>query len=176
MIKTTPANLIMWYLQLQETDLNFEELFERICETEKSDGRGYNLGGWHENQYEFRDSNNFDDVMFNRDVERQLDRIIDKLEEDDDIAKVSQIYKQIFDMGYSMQKWETLPKDEKYKFRIDEVDKNTLKLKIKLSLNPYDWNSKETFRSVDIEGFKLLLNHPELFKLQENIIKKLRRF
>jgi uncharacterized protein involved in tolerance to divalent cations len=176
MIKSTPANLIMWYLLVQDTDLNFEELFEKICEAEKSDGRGYRLGGWHENQYEFRDSNNFDDVMYNRDIERQLDRIIDKLEEDDDIVKVSQIYKQIFDMGYSIQKWEKLPKDTNYSFRIDEVDKTTLKLKIKLSLNPYDWNSKETFRSVDIEGFKLLLNHPELFKLQENIIKKLRRF
>lgn len=176
-IKSTPANLIMWYLQLQAIDLDFEELFERICESARADDRGYNtIGGWNENQYEFRDSNNFDDVMYNRDVERQLDRIIDKLEDDENISKVSQIYKQIFDMGYGIQKWERLPKDNNYSFRIDEIDKDTFKLKVKLSLNPYDWNSKETFRSVDIEGFKLLLNHPELFKLQENIIKKLRRF
>lgn len=176
-IKSTPANLIMWYLQLQITDLDFEDLFEIICESSMADGRGYNtIGGWSENQYEFRDHNNFDVVMYNRDVERQLDRIIDKIEENENISKVSQIYKQIFDMGYGIQKWETLPKDEKYSFRIDEIDKDTFKLKVKLSLNPYDWHSKVILRKVDIEGFKLLLNHPELFRLEENIIKKLRRF
>lgn len=177
LIKSTPANLIMWYLQLQVTDLDFEDLFEKICESVKTNNRGYNrIGGWYENQYEFRNSDNFDDVMYNRYVERQLNRIIDKLEEDENITKVSAIYKQIFDMGYDLQRWTQLPKDKLYQFRIESVDKDTLKLKIKLSLNPYDWNSKETYRSVDIEGFKLLLNHPELFKLQENVLKKLRKF
>lgn len=176
-LKTTPANLIMWYLQLNATDLDFEDLFTKICESVKTNNRGYNrIGGWFENQYEFRDANNFDDIFFNRDVERQLDSILEKLEGDEDIVKVSQIYRQIFDMGYEIQRWERLPKDKKYYFRIEEVDKDTLKIFVKLSQNPYDWNAKVILRKVDIEGFKLLLNHPELFRLEENIIKKLRKF
>ena len=177
MVKTTPAYLIMWYLRLNALDLDFEDLFSQICVFARKDTKAYDrMGGWFENQYEFRNSDNFDDVMFNRDIERQLDRILDKLEEDENISKVSAIYKQIYDMGYDLHKWEKLPKDDEYSFRIDEVDNDTLKLKVKLSLSPYDWNAKEIFRSVDIEGFKLLLNHPELFKLEENVIKKLRRF
>ena len=176
-IKTTPSNLIMWYLQLNATDLDFEDLFEKICESVKTNSRGYNrIGGWNENQYEFRDAGNFDDISFNRDVERQLDSILEKLEEDEDIVKVGQIYRQIFDMGYEMEKWEKLPKDENYHFRIEEIEKDTLKIFVKLSENPYDWHAKVILRKVDIEGLKLLLNHPELFRLEENIIKKLRKF
>ena len=163
--------------QLNATDLDFEDLFTQICESVKTNNRGYNrIGGWNENQYEFRDAGNFDDISFNRDVERQLDSILEKLEEDEDILKVSQIYRQIFNMGYDIQRWESLPKDENYKFRIEEVDKDTLKIFVKLSQSPYDWHAKVILRKVDIEGFKLLLNHPELFRLEENIIKKLRKF
>jgi len=177
MLISTPANLLMWYLRLNEKDLDFEDLFTKICEFTMSDSRGRErLGGWNENQYEFRDSDNFDDVAFNRGIETQLDRIIEKLEEDEDTLRVSQIYKQIFEMGYDLQRWEELPKDNKYKFRIESVDRDTLKIRVKLSQTPYDWNDEGTLRSVDIEGLKLLLNHPELFKLQENIIKKLRKF
>lgn len=177
MLTSTPANLIMWYLQLNEKDLDFEDLFERICESVKTNYRGYNrIGGWSENQYEFRDSNNFDDILFNRDIERQLDRISEKLEEDDDIVNISKIYKEIFEMGYELQRWEKLPKDEKYYFRIENVDKDTLKMLVKLSQTPYDWHAKVILRKVDIEGLKLLLNHPELFKLEENIIKKSKNF
>lgn len=177
MITSTPANLIMWYLRLNEKDLDFEDLFTEICKFTTTDSRGRErLGGWNENQYEFRDSENFDDVAFNRGIENQLDRIMEKLEDDDDTVKVSQIYKEIFEMGYDLQRWTQLPKDKKYQFRIESVDRDTLKIKVKLSQNPYDWHAKETLRSVDIEGLKLLLNHPELFRLEENIIKKLRKF
>lgn len=176
-VKTTPANLIMWYLQLNATDLDFEDLFTKICESVKTNNRGRErLGGWNENQYEFRDSDNFDDVAFNRGIENQLDRILEKLEEDEDTLRVSQIYRQIFDMGYDIERWESLPKDKNYHFRIEEVDKDTLKIFVKLSQSPYDWHAKVILRKVDIEGFKLLLNHPELFRLEENIIKKLRKF
>jgi hypothetical protein len=164
-------------LQLNATDLDFEDLFTKICELAKTNSRGYNrIGGWNENQYEFRDSDNFDTDGFNRNIERELDRILEKLEEDENVVKASQIYRQIFDMGYEMEKWEKLPKDENYHFRIEEIEKDTLKIFVKLSEKPYDWNAKVILRKVDIEGFKLLLNHPELFKLEENIIKKLRKF
>jgi len=173
MLTSTPANLLMWYLRLNEKDLDFEDLFAKICEFTMSDSRGRErLGGWNENQYEFRDSDNFDDVAFNRGIETQLDRIIEKLEEDEDTLRVSQIYKQIFEMGYDLQRWEELPKDKKYKFRIESVDRDTLKILVKLSQNPYDWHASVILRKVDIEGLKLLLHHPELFKLQENVVKE----
>lgn len=172
-IETTPANLLMWYLKLNVKDLNFEELFEAIVKSIQKNERGHSrIGGWYDNQYEFRDSANFDDLGYNREVEKNLDRIEYEMEENEEYSAKIALYKEIFNLGYSIDEWRELPKNKKYKFRIKNVDTEKGKIKVELTKNPYDYHTKVAHREVDLEGFKLLLNHPELFKLEENVIKK----
>lgn len=170
-VRTTPANLIMWFLQLNTLNYDFEELFQEICNYQKSSSRRHDIGGWHDNQYEFRDSNYFDESGYNRDVGRQLDKVLEKIEDDPNISGIGVILQKIFNMGYELDTWIRLPKDMSYDFRIKSIDSETQKMKINLrDKKKNSWQHKD--REVDWEGFLLLLHHPELFKLDENIKRK----
>ena len=46
-----------------------------------------NIGGWSDSMWEYQDNTGFDKEYFNREVERQLDSIIEKLEENQEESK-----------------------------------------------------------------------------------------
>ena len=76
-IKTTAANLIMWSSRLDLYNVDLISLFNQIVEFEGTHG----IGGWQENSYDFQDDKNFDSESFNRQVGRELDSILEKLED-----------------------------------------------------------------------------------------------
>ena len=45
------------------------------------ENNGGSMGGWAEDQYEYQDYENFDSDSFNREVERQFDSILEKIED-----------------------------------------------------------------------------------------------
>ena len=89
-IATTAANLIMWSTRLGINKTDVISLFNQIMEN-----NGGNMGGWAEDQYEYQDYDNFDSDSFNREVERQFDSIIEKLDEDVNVTEFLEFRKKI---------------------------------------------------------------------------------
>lgn len=71
------ADLFSESLQLNLFNENAREMVTRII----SNKLGSNVGGWHENSYEFRDNSKFDKESFNQGVERQFEKIVETIEE-----------------------------------------------------------------------------------------------
>jgi hypothetical protein len=160
-LRTTPANLIMWCVRLGLTKTDVLSLFKKIVEYNGNGG----LGGWADNSYEFQDSKNFDNESFNREVSRQFDNIIEKLENDDSGNSIQEFlkFRNKIVSKFKMSKWYELPKDKKIKFRIDGFDKNNMKVIVRIS------DPKNGVRNISLseENFNNLLYQPELFEFGE---------
>jgi hypothetical protein len=160
-VSTTAANLIMWAARLGTTKTNIIPLFKDIIE---SNGNG-GLGGWVENSYEFQDSDNFDSVSFNRQVEREFDSILEKLEDDSNSSgvKIKEYleFRNKITSKYMMNNWYTLPKNKEISFKIEGFDKDKMKVNILL----HSPTNKSKRVSVSEENFQKLLYQPELFDI-----------
>ena len=162
-ISTTAANLMMWAARLGTTKTDVISLFKKIVEEV---GNG-DLGGWAENSYEFQDSDNFDSESFNRQVGREFDNIIEKLE--DESTNVGKNMKDFLDFRnrisskYDLSHWYELPKNKEIKFRIEGFNKDDMKVIVRIS------DPKNGYRNVTLseENFNHLLYQPELFKFDE---------
>ena len=162
LISTTPSNLIMWYARFGDATLTFEELFEKIIESTNT-GRS-ELGGWMDNQYEFRDSGNFDDRSFNRDAEIQIDKILDNLT--DESTNIEDFRNMIDSVTkkYTVGTWHDIPKDANYMFKVVGFDKEDMKIVIQIKKDN-GWNKKQF--SFTLEGLNNFLTHPDLFGLSD---------
>lgn len=169
LISTTPANLIMWYSKLGEKNLTFEELFEQIIgETNTS-----RLGGWMDMQYEFRDDNNFDSSSFNRAASNQLDKILDKINEDSgDFESYKKMVKEVTDK-YNVNMWYFLPKDSKYEFLVESFNKDNLSIKVMVRQTG-SWKTKPIMMTLDT--FNRFLYQPELFSLSDLIPESINEY
>ena len=160
-LRTTPANLIMWCVRLGLTKTDVLSLFRKIVEYNGNGG----LGGWADNSYEFQDSKNFDNESFNREVSRQFDNIIEKLENDDSGNSIQDFlkFRNKIVSKFKMSNWYELPKDKKIKFRIEGFDKNNMKVIVRIS------DPKNGVRNISLseENFNNLLYQPELFEFGE---------
>jgi hypothetical protein len=104
-ITTTPANLLMWSTRLEINKTDVISLFNQIIEQ-----NGGSMGGWYDDTYEYQDSDNFDTESFNREVGRQFDSILEKIEEDGTpIVKFLELRQKILSR-YEIGKWYKLPK------------------------------------------------------------------
>jgi len=153
-IVTTPANLLMWSARLGINKSDVISLFNQIVEN-----NGGSIGGWAEDQYEYQDSDNFDSDSFNNEVERQLDSIIEKLDEDVNVTEFLEFRKKILSK-YDIGKVYELPKDKSLKFRIKNFDKDNIQVVVEIG-GP----KGAITRKFNEEQFNNLLYQPELFDL-----------
>lgn len=161
-LKTTAANLVMWYIRTNSVHLPIEGLLEKIFETSKSD-----IGGWHDNSYEYQNDEYFDNESFNRTVSRSLDEILEKIE--DNYEREGFDLKSYLDMvdritkKYGFERWHNLPKKPKdVRFQIIGFDKNPNKIEVKLSKA-----LKQRSLKLSEENFNNLLYQPTLFNFDE---------
>jgi hypothetical protein len=155
-ITTTAANLVMWSTRLGINKTDVISLFNQIVEN-----NGGSIGGWAENSYEYQDYENFDSDSFNREVERQFDSILEKIEDDGtQINEFIDLRKRILSK-YKMNTWFELPKDKSIKFKIKNFDKDDMKIIVLLNKQ---FKSEKTL-SLTEEQFNYLLYQPELFDL-----------
>lgn len=157
MLKTTPANLLMWFTLINDTNLNFIELFEQIC---KKLSKKTLIGGWYDNQYEFRDSNYFDNIGYNNNIERIIDKMEEKIDNDPKYQKYSEELSNISSQ-FNFNQVYPFKANPDYKFRIGEFDINNGKL----SMVIYH-NDKRKVTKISIDGFLKLYQQPTLFKLE----------
>ena len=150
---TTVGILLSLYNTVNDKTLGLGEVFKDLGH------RASNVGGWDENRWEI-DCNDFDDESFNRVVEDQLDKILEKMEDSDDFIDVNK-YSEIFDRitkNYNLNhKYKTKTGRE---FFIRNIDPSTNKIIVQV-------NKKEgglEDRSYTEEEFNNFLVSPELFE------------
>jgi hypothetical protein len=162
-ISTTPANLLMWSARLQLAKIDVISLFNQIVEYSGT-GR---LGGWADNSYEFQDDDNFDSVSFNDSVERQFEKILEKLDEDENAGgeKIKGFlgFRGRIVKKFGLNKWDKLPSDKNVLFRVEGFDRENMKVIIRIQ------KQYKGMRELKLseENFKNLLYHPRLFDLFE---------
>ena len=162
-IATTAANLLMWSSRLQIPKIDVLSLFNQIIEYTGT-GR---LGGWYENTYEYQDYENFDSVSFNNTVERQFEKILEKLDEDEDSGgeKIKEFlgFRKRIITKFGINGWNTLPVDKTVKFKVESFDRENMKLTIMVEKH---YKGMRRLKLSE-ENFNNLLYQPQLFDLFE---------
>ena len=162
-IATTPANLLMWSARLQLPKIDAISLFNQIIEYT---GTG-KLGGWSENSYEYQDYDNFDSNAFNNTVERQFDKILEKLDEDEDSGgeKIKEFlgFRNRIVKKFGINKWNKLPVDKNVGFKVENFDRENMRVIIMIE------KQYKGMRRLKLseENFNNLLYSPQLFDLFE---------
>ena len=153
-VYTTPANIVMLAAKLGINKIDAMSMIKQLIEIYAG-----NIGNWAEDQYEYQDYDNFDKDSFNNEVERQLDSIIEKLEDDVNVTEFLEFRKRILSK-YDIDKVYKLPKDESIKFRIKNFDKDNIQVVVELG-----GTLGVITRKFNEEQFNNLLYQPELFDL-----------
>jgi hypothetical protein len=162
-IATTPANLLMWSARLQIPKIDVISLFNQIIEYSGT-GR---LGGWAENSYEYQDYDNFDSNSFNNTVERQFEKILEKLDEDEDAGgeKIKEFlgFRNRIVSKFGLNKWNKLPVDKTVSFKVESFDRENMKVIVSVE------KQYKGMRRLKLseDNFNNLLYQPQLFDLFE---------
>lgn len=152
-IYTTAANLLMWTARYGITKIDAMSLIQKLIED-----HGGNIGNWAEDQYEYQDYDNFDSESFNNYVERQLDSILEKLEEDENLDEFIEFRKKILSK-YKIKVWYELPKDKEKSFKIRDFDRDDMTVSVEMRTPEGGFETKKYSE----EQFYNLLHQPELF-------------
>jgi hypothetical protein len=162
-IATTAANLLMWSARLQLPKIDIISLFNQIIEYSGT----RRLGGWSEDSYEYQDYDNFDLVSFNNSVERQFEKILEKLDEDEDAGgeKIKEFlgFRGRIVKKFGLNKWNKLPSDKTVSFKVEGFDREEMKVIIRVE------KQYKGMRQLKLseENFNNLLYSPQLFDLFE---------
>jgi hypothetical protein len=127
------------------------------------------LGGWGDHLYDYDClHDDWDESSFNREVERNLDTILEKLSEDLEENKLSDLQKLInITKKYKLDTWYELPKDKggsEERFRIHKIDKEKMKLVVLYKKYDENNNYKVEERSYTPEEFNNFLYNFEIFE------------
>jgi hypothetical protein len=153
----------MWSARLQLPKIDAISLFNQIIEYTGT-GR---MGGWSENSYEYQDSDNFDSNAFNNTLERQFDKILEKLDEDEDAGgeKIKEFlgFRNRIVKKFGINKWNKLPVDKNVGFKVENFDRENMRVIIMIE------KQYKGMRRLKLseENFNNLLYSPQLFDLFE---------
>ncbi len=156
---TTVSVLLGLYRTVGDTTLDLSELLEKI-------GKEINIGGqWYDYMYE-QDCVDFDEESFNRDIAWELERIMTKLEEDNDIESVKEFYSkaQQYIGKFGFDEFAELPKNKNSRFKITNLDPKEGKIQVVFIKDVKNDHRNVEKRSYDIDDFGTFLYQPELFE------------
>ena len=157
------ADLFSESLQLNLFNENARDMITRII----SNKLGSNVGGWHENSYEFRDENKFDKESFNRGVERQFEKIVETIEEKNESEYTVKDYldfRNRVEAKFKIKTWYETPKDKDIIFSIQGFNPENMAVNLTIK-DRGTTNLKDV--KMDEEQFIQFLHQPSLFKLED---------
>lgn len=157
------ADLFSEALQLNLYNEGAKEMVTKII----SNKLGNNVGGWYENNYEYRDDSKFDKDSFNREVSRQFEKILEKLDEESDNKYTVKDYVEFRNRvlsKFKMKTWYETPKDKDIIFSIREFDPSNMT--IILTIKDRGTQLLKDVK-MDEENFTQFLYQPSLFKLED---------
>jgi hypothetical protein len=159
----TLADLFSEALQLNLFNSSAQEMVTKII----SNKLGSNVGGWYENNYEYRDDSKFDKESFNRTVENQFEKIIEKMDEDSDSEYTIKDYIEFRARvlnKFKMKTWYETPKDKGIIFSIKDFEPENMT--IILTVKDRGTQLLKDIK-LDEENFQQFLYQPSLFKLED---------
>lgn len=159
----TLADLFSEALQLNLFNSSAQEMVTKII----SNKLGSDVGGWYENNYEYRDESKFDKESFNRTVENQFEKIIDKMDEDSESEYTIKDYIEFRARvlnKFKMKTWYETPKDKDIIFSIKDFEPENMS--IILTVKDIGTQVLKDIK-LDEENFKQFLYQPSLFKLED---------
>ena len=159
----TLADLFSEALQLNLFNSSAQEMVTKII----SNKLGSDVGGWYENNYEYRDQSKFDTESFNRTVENQFEKIIEKMDEDSDSEYTIKDYIEFRARvlnKFKMKTWYETPKDKDIIFSIKDFEPGNMS--IILTIKDRGTQVLKDIK-LDEENFKQFLYQPSLFKLED---------
>jgi hypothetical protein len=162
-VTITLADLFSESLQLNLFNENARDMITRII----SNKLGSNVGGWHENSYEFRDENKFDKESFNRGVERQFEKIVETIEEKNESEYTVKDYldfRNRVEAKFKIKTWYETPKDKDIIFSIQGFNPENMAVNLTIK-DRGTTNLKDV--KMDEERFIQFLHQPSLFKLED---------
>jgi hypothetical protein len=130
-VEITLADLYLGALQLNMFNSDAKEIISAMIQKVL----GNNIGGWYENSYEFQDESKFDKVSFNREVDRQLKKISETLEEQSDEVYTIKDYIEFrnrLTSKYKLKNWYDVPKDNNIMFFIDSINFPDMSVKFRI--------------------------------------------
>jgi frataxin-like iron-binding protein CyaY len=130
-VSISVADLYMTALQLGLWNYTSKEMIIEIIKKVL----GYSIGGWYENTYDFQDESKFDKVSFNREVDRQLKKISETLEEQsDDVYTIKDYieFRNRLTSKYKLKNWYNVPKDNNVMFFIDSINFPDMSVKFRI--------------------------------------------
>ena len=159
----TLADLFSEALQLNLFNSSAQEMVTKII----SNKLGSDVGGWYENNYEYRDESKFDRESFNRTVENQFEKIIEKMDEDSESEYTIKDYIEFRARvlnKFKMQTWYETPKDKDIIFSIKDFEPENMSIILTVKDR-----GTQVFKDIklDEENFKQFLYQPSLFKLED---------
>ena len=157
------ANLFSESLQLNLFNENAKEMVSKII----SNKLGDNVGGWHEHSYDYRDDSKFDKESFNREVERQFEKIIEIIEERSESEYTIKDYldfRNRVENKFKIKTWYETPKDKDIIFSIRKFIPSNMT--VKLTIKDRGTELRKDIE-MDEETFVQFLYQPSLFKLED---------
>ncbi len=161
-IKTTVGDLISNFIQYNVPHVSIKKLLKTIFQDSNR-----TIGGWDEDRFEYQDDDVFDNESFNKEANRSLEKILERIEEDYESGD-SNTFMDMIDRVTKKHKigiWYEIPKGSDLIFRIDGFDRETKKIDI--SLKKKKGMSGINKFKISEDGFNKLLYQPELFNLVE---------
>jgi len=158
-ISFTVKTLYNKYLEMATPHYSIYKVLGKLFEENPTD-----MGDWNNAAWESDWSVNFDKESFNRSVERELDSIIEKLEDDEETAKKFVEMISRVSAKHPQGHWKNLPKDTTktvdYQVRGFDYPTQTIIVKLRKDLKQKEFKMTE-------DNFNNLLYQPELFKIGE---------
>ena len=151
---TTVKNLLKLYKKAGNKNLTISELLKVF-------GDNYDINSWSEYAYEMECSD-FDDAALDRTVSSNLDDMEEALENSEKFKDVEEFRELVSKITsrYKVGTNYTTPKDNNIRFMISEFDPSDNSVLVMVR-NLTNKTSEK--RRLDLEGFEMLLNQPELF-------------
>ena len=161
---TTVGNIVGLYEKYGHTDSDILEFLHKIINDENL----YDDDDYGDDYYAFYDDNNFDDKGFNSWVEKQLDKIIESIEEDKesgDLEKERELYELMEKLNIRFEKWNDFPKEKGrpgHKFAVKGFDNGKIVVQYSNNSPNRTGGAMQTYK-MGFEDFLNFLYHPELF-------------
>ena len=155
--ETTVGHLVMLAYKYRLFRADLRTLFDKAIRSSTY----YQIGGWYENTYEFRNQDQFDTESYNRNIGIQLEKIIEELEDEENPISEYMEYRNRILSKFELNKWYKLPKDDTINFKIENIDRDTRLIQVRVEKQ---FEGQKTFKLTE-EQFYNLLYQPELFDL-----------
>jgi hypothetical protein len=168
--EATVGVLLTWYKQLKSEDVDLGGLLKELID--KFDRNNYR-GNWAELRYN-GDCPDWDNERYQSYVSDQLDKIIEKYEEDERFVNYNEFIElqQQIDQEYGFDKWIPIRTDKNKFFKIEKIDPGTNKIIISFRDNQSD--NREEKRSVTYDDLKTIETQYELFEEIRKIVGRLK--